>query len=207
MMHDPVREHERAIGAALARRHLRVALACSVFVVTMVGAAYAFVPLYNWFCRTTGFGGTPLVATAAPTAPIARKIVVRFDANVAPGLSWSFAPEQRAIELKLGETALVHYVASSNAKAETVGIASYNVTPPEAGGYFNKLECFCFTEQRLAAGERLEMGVAFFVDPALDKDPEFKTLHSITLSYTFFPVQKPAKPLADAGQAPAANLR
>jgi cytochrome c oxidase assembly protein subunit 11 len=184
---------------SLAYRHRTVALACAVFVVAMVGAAYAFVPLYNWFCRTTGFGGTPLVATVAPSAPIARKITVRFDANVAPGLAWTFAPEQREVELNVGETMLVHYVATSHSDRETVGSASYNVSPPEAGGFFNKLQCFCYTEQRLSAGERLEMPVVFFVDPALDANPEFKSLHTITLSYTFFPVQKPAKPLASNG--------
>jgi cytochrome c oxidase assembly protein subunit 11 len=184
----------------LRRRHRTVALACAVFVVAMVGAAYAFVPLYDWFCRTTGFGGTPIVATAAPAASIARKITVRFDANVAPGLPWTFEPEQREVELNVGETKLVNYVVTSRAKAETVASATYNVSPPEAGGYFNKLQCFCFTEQRLGPGERMEMPVVFFVDPALDADPEFKSLHTITLSYTFFAVQKTARPVAAAGE-------
>ena len=189
----------RAPDHSLLRRHRAVALACGVFVAAMVGAAYAAVPLYDWFCRTTGFAGRPVVATAAPAASIGRKITVRFDANVAPGLPWTFAPEQREVELHIGESVLVHYVAISQGDRETVGSATYNVSPPEIGGFFNKLQCFCFTEQRLAAGERLVMPVVFFIDPALDRDPAYKGVQSITLSYTFFPVLKPAKPVAAAG--------
>jgi cytochrome c oxidase assembly protein subunit 11 len=190
----------RAPDHSLLRRHRMVALACGVFVAAMVGAAYASVPLYDWFCRTTGFAGRPVVATVAPVAPIGRKITVRFDANVAPGLPWTFAPEEREVELHIGETVLVHYVATSHSDKESVGSATYNVSPPEIGGFFNKLQCFCFTEQRLAAGERLTMPVVFFIDPALDADPAFNGVQSITLSYTFFAVQKPAKPVAAAGE-------
>jgi cytochrome c oxidase assembly protein subunit 11 len=189
----------RAPDHNLVRRHRAIALACGVFVAAMVGAAYAAVPLYDWFCRTTGFAGRPVIATVAPAAPIGRKITVRFDANVAPGLPWIFEPEQREVELRIGESVLVHYVATSYGDRETVGSATYNVSPPEIGGFFNKLQCFCFTEQRLAAGERLEMPVVFFIDPALDSDPYYKGVQSITLSYTFFAVQKPAKPVAAAG--------
>jgi cytochrome c oxidase assembly protein subunit 11 len=184
----------------LLRRHRAVALACGVFVAAMVGAAYAAVPLYDWFCRTTGFAGRPVVATVAPASPIARKVTVRFDANVAPGLPWTFAPEQREVEVNIGETVLVHYVATSQSERETVGSATYNVSPPEIGGFFNKLQCFCFTEQRLSAGERLEMPVVFFIDPALDANSDYKGVQSITLSYTFFAVQKPAKPVAATGE-------
>jgi cytochrome c oxidase assembly protein subunit 11 len=190
----------RAPDHSLLRRHRAVALACGVFVAAMVGAAYAAVPLYDWFCRTTGFAGRPVVAIVAPGAPIGRKITVRFDANVSPGLPWTFAPEQREVELHIGETVLVHYVATSYGDRETVGSATYNVSPPEIGGFFNKLQCFCFTEQRLAAGERLTMPVVFFIDPALDRDPAYNGVQSITLSYTFFAVQKPAKPVAAAGE-------
>jgi cytochrome c oxidase assembly protein subunit 11 len=183
----------------LYRRHRIVALSCAVFVVTMVGVSYASVPLYNWFCRVTGFGGIPLIAKEAPTETIARKIYVRFDGNVAGGLPWTFAPEKNEIEVRLGESILVHYVATSASPSESVGIASYNVSPPEAAGYFNKLQCFCFTDQKLAPGERMEMPVVFFIDPAMDKDPEFNGLKTITLSYTFFPSKKAADPLAAAG--------
>ncbi|HEY7459233.1 MAG TPA: cytochrome c oxidase assembly protein [Xanthobacteraceae bacterium] len=186
----------RAEGAALARRHARVALALGTFVVAMVGAAYASVPLYDWFCRTTGFGGTPLVAAKAPDAPIARRITVRFDSNVAGGLPWDFAPETREVEIAIGETKLVHYVARNAGAQSTVGTATYNVSPPQAGAYFNKLQCFCFTDQRLTAGERMEMPVAFFIDPAIADDPDLRGLKNITLSYTFFPVKKQPDPVA-----------
>jgi cytochrome c oxidase assembly protein subunit 11 len=180
----------------LKRRHRAVALSCAVFVAAMVGAAFAAVPLYNLFCRVTGFGGTPLIATAAPAQAIERRVVVRFDANVAPGLAWSFEPEQREIEIRIGETALVHYVANNLSDHETLASATYNVSPPQAGGYFNKLQCFCFTEQRVGPGEKVEFPVVLFVDPAIDQDPELNSLTSITLSYTFFPVRKPPEPVA-----------
>jgi cytochrome c oxidase assembly protein subunit 11 len=193
----------RAEGAALARRHARVAAACGVFVAAMVGAAYAAVPLYDWFCRTTGFGGTPLVAKTAPAKASERRIAVRFDANVAGGLPWEFAPETREVEVAIGETKLVHYAAKNGWSAPTFGTATYNVSPPQAGAYFNKLQCFCFTEQRLEAGERMDMPVAFFVDPAILDDPELKSLKNITLSYTFFPVRKGPEPVAARGQSKA----
>jgi cytochrome c oxidase assembly protein subunit 11 len=198
------KEAARREGAELARRHARVALALGTFVLAMVGAAYASVPLYDWFCRTTGFGGTPLVATKAPSAPIERRIAVRFDANVAGGLPWEFVPETRVVEIAIGETKLVHYAARNAGSQPTMGTATYNVSPPQAGAYFNKLQCFCFTDQRLAAGESMDMPVAFFIDPAVADDPELKGLKSITLSYTFFPVRKQPDPVAARGgrQAP-----
>jgi cytochrome c oxidase assembly protein subunit 11 len=189
----------RASHRNLLRCHRTVALACAAFVAAMVGASYASVPLYDWFCRTTGFGGVPLIAKEAPAAPIARKITVRFDGNVAGGLPWTFAPEKNEIELAIGETVLFHYVAKSLGTRETVGIASYNVSPPEAASYFDKIQCFCFTDQKLSPGERVEMPVVFFVDPAIDQDPEFKSLRTITLSYTFFPSKRAPDPLAATG--------
>jgi cytochrome c oxidase assembly protein subunit 11 len=182
--------------AAVNRRHQAVALSCAVFVMAMVGAAYAAVPLYNWFCRTTGFGGTPLVAEKAPDKPIAREITVRFDGNVADGLPWHFGPDQPSIRIHIGETKLFHYTAKSFGFADSEGIASYNISPPEAAQYFNKLQCFCFTNQKLSPGEKLDMPVVFFIDPAIDKDPQFRSLDTITLSYTFFPAKRPAKPVA-----------
>jgi len=190
MQHDAQKSVARAEGAELARRHARVGAACGVFVACMVGAAYAAVPLYDWFCRTTGFGGTPLIATSAPTRTLDRTIRVTFDANVDPALAWRFGPEQRAVEVKIGETKLVHYGATNEWSEATVGTASYNVSPPQAGAYFNKMQCFCFTEQKLDAGERMDMPVAFFIDPAIADDPELKNLKEITLSYTFFPSKK-----------------
>jgi cytochrome c oxidase assembly protein subunit 11 len=197
------RDAARAEGAALARRHARIGLACGAFVAGMVAAAYASVPLYDWFCRTTGFGGTPLVAASAPAQALDRRIRIRFDSNVAAGLPWDFKPETREVEIAVGETRLVHYTARNDWSESTVGTASYNVSPPQAGAYFNKLQCFCFTDQRLAAGESMDMPVAFFVDPEIVNDPDLKSLKSITLSYTFFPSKKPPKPVAERGSAQA----
>ena len=175
------------------RRDLLVAAACGAFVAVMVGAAYAAVPLYNWFCRTTGFGGTTQVATAAPAQTLGRVVTVRFDANVAPGLPWRFAPEKNSVDVRIGEVLTVNYTVTNLAARETVGQASYNVTPPTTGVYFQKINCFCFTEQAMKAGETREMPVVFYVDPALAQDAEQNGLNTITLSYTYFPVrQEPA---------------
>lgn len=194
----PDQAHELA---ELRRLHLRVAFACGAFVGVMLAMSFAAVPLYDWFCRTTGFDGTPLIARSAPKETIERKIIVRFDANVAPGLAWTFAPAQQEVDIKVGETLLVHYVTQNIAAQESIGTATYNVSPPVAAAYFNKLECFCFTEQRLAAGERIEMPVAFFIDPAIDKDRELAGIREITLSYTFFPAKRRPEPVANiAGQ-------
>jgi cytochrome c oxidase assembly protein subunit 11 len=196
----------RAEGSDLARRHARVGLACGAFVACMVGAAYAAVPLYDWFCRTTGFGGTPIVATAAPAKSLERRITVTFDSNVGGGLPWTFGPEARSVEVAVGETKLVHYAAVNNWTEATVGTATYNVSPPQAGAYFNKMQCFCFTEQSLAAGERMDMPVAFFIDPAIQDDPEMRSLKHITLSYTFFPSRKsPGATAARPAEAAAAK--
>src|SRR5688572_9705601 len=134
----------RAEGAELVRRHTRVAAACGIFVALMVGAAYAAVPLYDWFCRTTGFGGTTQVSSAAPGEVLERTITVRFDGNVAPGLPWKFEPEQTSIKVKIGEVFTVFYSVTNLAARETVGQASYNVTPLTVGQYFQKINCFCF---------------------------------------------------------------
>ena len=152
------------------RRDIIVAGACGVFVAFMVGMAYAAVPLYDWFCKATGFGGTTQVATAAPAAVLDRMITVRFDANIAAGLPWRFEPEVNSINVKLGEVATVYYTVTNLSARETLGQATYNVSPPTVGAYFSKINCFCFTEQRLKPGERREMAVVFFVDPALAKD-------------------------------------
>ena len=183
-------------------RNLMVAAACGALVGVMVAAAFAAVPLYNWFCRTTGFAGTPQVASTAPGQVLARKITVRFDANVSGGLPWRFEPEANAIEVRIGETVTINYTVTNLAARETVGQASYNVSPPTAGAYFTKINCFCFTEQRLNAGEKREMPVVFFVDPALVKDEEQDGLSTITLSYTMYPVRQPEVPRAESATAP-----
>jgi cytochrome c oxidase assembly protein subunit 11 len=176
------------------RRDVLVAAACGVFVAAMVGAAYAAVPLYDWFCRTTGFAGTTQVATSAPSHTLDRKLKVRFDANVVGGLPWRLEPEQNWIEVRIGEVATVNYRVVNVSARETVGIASYNVSPPTAGAYFSKINCFCFTDQRLKAGEKRDMTVVFFVDPKLVTDSEQDGLDTITLSYTMYPVRQPETP-------------
>src|SRR6266446_7623758 len=134
----------------LRRSDAIVAATCGLCVAFMVGAAYAAVPLYDWFCRATGFNGTTQVATSAPSGALGRTITVRFDANVGPGLPWRFEPEQNSIEVRLGEVVTVFYKVTNLSERETAGQAAYNVAPPTAGTYFTKINCFCFTEQRLA---------------------------------------------------------
>ena len=148
-------------------RDAMVASICGFVVVLMVGASYAAVPFYDWFCRATGFNGTTQVATSAPSdAPLARKISVRFDANVGPGLPWKFEPEQNEIEVRIGEVVTVFYTVTNQAARTTTGVAAYNVAPLTVGAYFQKINCFCFTEQTMGPGEKREMPVVFYVDPA-----------------------------------------
>ena len=184
-------------GRKTTRRDAIVAASCGAFVALMVGAAYAAVPFYNWFCRTTGYAGTPQIATSHPSETLGRKITVRFDANVTPGLPWKFEPEQTSVDLRIGEVVTVFYIATNLTARETAAQASYNVTPLSIGSYFQKINCFCFTEQRLGPGEKREMPVVFYVDPSIVKDSEQDDLNTITLSYTFYPVREPAKPVAD----------
>jgi cytochrome c oxidase assembly protein subunit 11 len=190
-------------------RDALVAAICGAVVALMVGASYAAVPFYNWFCRATGFNGTTQVATSTPTAaPLARKIAVRFDSNVAPGLPWKFEPEQTEIEINIGQVVTVYYNVTNQSARTTSGQAAYNVAPLTVGAYFQKINCFCFTEQTMGPGEKREMPVVFYVDPALVKDGDNDGLNTITLSYTFYPVRDPApKPLA-AGETdkPKGNL-
>ncbi|GLK78558.1 cytochrome c oxidase assembly protein [Methylopila turkensis] len=188
---------ETPIPADMNRRNARIAVGCVAFVAVMVGAAYAAVPLYDMFCRATGFGGTTQVAAAAPAAALDREIVVRFDSNVGQGLDWSFRPETTQMKVKVGQSNLVVFKVRNRSDRELTGTATYNVTPETTGGYFAKLQCFCFTEQTLKPGEEIDMPVAFFVDPSIADNRELDRLNHITLSYTFFPV-KP-KPLASAG--------
>ena len=203
MENQPQQREGREAGDAIApRRRLTrdavVASICGFVVVLMVGASYAAVPFYDWFCRATGFNGTTQVATSAPSAaPLARKIAVRFDANVGPGLPWKFEPEQTEIEVRIGEVVTVFYTVTNQAARATTGVAAYNVAPLTVGAYFQKINCFCFTEQTMGPGEKREMPVVFYVDPALAGDSENDTLKTITLSYTFYPVRDPApKPVA-----------
>ena len=165
----------------------------------MVGMAYAAVPFYDWFCRVTGFGGTHAGRDRGAARSVERTITVRFDANVAGGLPWRFEPEQNSIEVRIGEVVTVNYVATNLAARETLGQAAYNVAPLTTGTYFQKINCFCFTEQRLEPGEKREMPVVFYVDPALAEDAELDDLNTITLSYTFYPRAR-AAPGRSAGR-------
>ena len=175
-----------------------VAICCS-FVIGMAGMAYAAVPLYEMFCKVTGYGGTTQRVEQASDVILDKTIKVRFDANVGPGLAWSFEPVQREVEMKIGETVQIMYKARNMAKTATTGQATFNVTPQAAGAYFNKVQCFCFTETTLKPGEELIMPVVFFVDPEIVKPVETKGIHTITLSYTFYPHEatKPVVSSAD----------
>ena len=172
----------------------------------MVGAAYAAVPLYNWFCRTTGFGGTPLVASAGPGQVLGRTLAIRFDSNVTSGLPWTFEPEQNKITVRIGEVATVHYKVVNQAARVISAQASYNVSPPQVGAYFTKINCFCFTQQTMKPGETREMTVVFYVDPEIVKDHDQDKLNTITLSYTFYRLREPARPLAQATDNKANKL-
>lgn len=191
----------------IARSNRKVAVVCASVFGLMVGAAYAAVPLYDLFCRVTGFGGTTQIATAESDVVIDRMITVRFDGNVNHSLPWKFKPAQRSVTLKMGESAQLAYLATNTGQQTTVGTSTFNVWPPSAGAYFNKLDCFCFTEQKLESGETVEMPVVFFVDPEMDKDPELKHVKEITLSYTFFPVEEPEQPVAARAEAPDAETK
>src|SRR5471032_2293430 len=179
------------------RRDLIVATCCGVFVACMVGAAYASVSLYTWFCKATGFAGTTQVADKAPDHVLGRALSIRFDSNVMPGLPWTFEPEQNEIKLRVGEVATIHYKVINEAAREITAQASYNVSPPQVGTYFNKINCFCFTQQSMKAGETREMAVVFYVDPAIAKDRDQNELNTITLSYTFYRLPEPERPVAE----------
>ncbi len=183
------------------KSNLRTVLACAGIVVTMTGAAFAAVPLYDLFCRVTGFGGTTQVASAdaARGVPILdRTIRIRFDANVAPGLGWRFEPETPDVTIRIGEPVTVMYRIRNTGPTASTGVATYNVSPPQIGAYFMKVQCFCFNDMTLQPGESSEAAVLFYVDPELVKDKERGNTREITLSYTFFPSKTQPKPVASA---------
>ncbi|MBV6656527.1 MAG: cytochrome c oxidase assembly protein [Devosiaceae bacterium] len=173
-------------------RPARTALALATFAGCMVGVAYAAVPLYELFCRVTGFGGTTQVADTAPVEALDQTIKVRFDANVAAGLDWDLDPVDTEIEVQIGAITETLYQAASLTGEDSWGTATFNVSPPQAGAYFNKMHCFCFELQHLAPGAVADMGVVFFVDPAILDDPSAARIDTITLSYTMFPADAPA---------------
>jgi cytochrome c oxidase assembly protein subunit 11 len=182
------------------RRKLITAMALVGVVAGMIGLCFASVPLYRMFCQATGLAGTPRTQGVSRSVGISERIItVRFDANVNPALPWQFQPAQPSVRLRLGEQALSYYRAHNQSPATVTGTATYNVVPEKVARYFNKLECFCFTEQTLAAGQTVEMPVVFFVDPALDEDPDAQEVTEVTLSYTFFRAPQSASTSAVAG--------
>ena len=181
-------------------RHRRVALSIIGIVVAMGGLSYASVPLYQMFCRVTGYGGTTQGASTAPQSRGARMITVRFDSNVGAGLPWTFTPEIPALTVRTGETATVFFKVANRSDREWAATASYNVSPDQSGLYFTKISCFCFSEQRLGPGETAEWPVVFYLDPALEKDETMAQVDGVTLSYTFFASKtQPANLRADSG--------
>ncbi len=186
---------------AARRRNARTGVVLIGVVAGMAGLSFASVPLYRLFCQVTGYGGTTQVATAAPGAVTDRVIKVRFNADTAPGLPWTFKPVQREIALKVGESGLAYYRARNLAAEAVTGTSTFNVTPLKAGQYFSKVQCFCFDEQRLEAGQELDMAVSFFVDPEILSDRNLDDVKTITLSYTFF--RAPGDTEAEAEQADA----
>jgi cytochrome c oxidase assembly protein subunit 11 len=173
-------------------RHRRVALACAAVAVGMVGLAYASVPLYRMFCQATGYAGTTQRAERPSSTVLDRTVTIRFDGNVAPGLTWTFEPVVRTVDVKVGENTLAFFRAHNTSDRTVTGTAAFNVTPEGAGAYFVKIACFCFTEQRLGPGESVDMPVSFYVDPAIAADKDARTISEITLSYTFYPVAEKA---------------
>ncbi|MEJ2516486.1 MAG: cytochrome c oxidase assembly protein [Methyloceanibacter sp.] len=169
-----------------------VALMLAGVVAGMVGLSFAAVPLYRMFCQATGFGGVPQVAETAPDTVLDRTIKIRFDTNVDSELPWDFKSEQRSVDVRIGESALVFFKAHNTTEKPVSGTAGFNVAPEIAGRYFTKIECFCFKQQTLAAGQSVEMPVTFFVDPKIVEDASTKNIEEITLSYTFYRSDDPS---------------
>ena len=180
------------------RRDMIVAASCGVVTALMVGASFAAVPFYNWFCRTTGYGGVPQISAVAPKQQLARTVTVRFDSNIAPGLPWRFEPEQNEMRVRIGEVATARYKVINQAARTITAQASYNVSPPTVGAYFTKINCFCFTQQTMKPGETRDMTVVFYVDPKIAEDGDQNKLDLITLSYTFYRLPDTAAPVAEA---------
>ncbi len=179
-----------------------------VTVVVVMGAlSWASVPFYSWFCKVTGFGGVTNVVETASDVILDRDMTIRFDGTTDPSLPWSFKPVQREMTVKIGQTALAYYEATNTSNRPVAGQATYNVVPYEAGGFFDKIECFCFTEQVLQPGETVVMPVSFFVDPAIVDDRDAKYVHTITLSYTFFEIPLPNQDTAALSDTAPADTK
>lgn len=179
-------------------RNLRTLALLVAVIATMTGLAFASAPLYRVFCEATGFDGTTQRATAAPGAAGGRLYTVRFNADIAPDLPWKFQPVQPFVRVHPGEQTLVAFRATNNSDHPITGTATFNVTPLIVGAYFDKIECFCFTEQTLQPGESADLPVTFFVSPEILKDKNTRDIDAITLSYTFFQAKNPVKPSAES---------
>jgi cytochrome c oxidase assembly protein subunit 11 len=190
----------------LGRRNARMAVKLGAVVAGMVGLSFASVPLYDLFCRVTGFGGTTMVAEKAPDKALERVVTVRFNADVNSSIHWDFRPDTHAVDVRVGEAMTVAYRAKNLEDRAVIGTATYNVTPEKAGQYFNKIQCFCFTEQKLEPGQSIDMPVNFYVDPAMADDPNMADVKTITLSYTFFRADDQSAALATPGKGAAAEL-
>jgi cytochrome c oxidase assembly protein subunit 11 len=188
---------------SLRTRNHKIAWIAAVTAIAMIGATYAAVPLYAEFCKRTGFAGTTQVAHNAPTIRGERSLVVRFDGNVSSDLDWTFEPETSSIILRTGATATVFFHVHNRSAKDTAAVAAYNVTPEVAGGWFDKISCFCFDEQRLGPGESADLPVVFFLDPALEQAHEMDDVQAVTLSYTLFAASGADKPVALAPRTPA----
>ena len=186
-------------AAAMSARNRRVDAICAAVGAGMLRLAYASVPLYQLFCQVTGFGGTTQRADRPSASILERTMTVRFDANIGDGMPWDFEPVSEPQTLQIGENGLAFYRVTNRSNRTIVGSATYNVTPEQAGIFFNKLACFCFTEQRLEPGESLDMPVSYFIDPEIVKDPDASRLSTVTLSYTFYEVKKPTAAAAATG--------
>ena len=185
----------------------RTVLQLVTVVVVMGALSWASVPFYSWFCKVTGFGGATNVVETASDVILDRAMKIRFDGSTDPSLPWSFKPVQREMTVKIGQTALADYEATNTSNRPVAGQATYNVVPYEAGGFFDKIECFCFTEQVLQPGETVVMPVSFFVDPAIVDDRDAKYVHTITLSYTFFEIPLPDQDTAALSDTAPADTK
>ena len=183
------------------RRNAVLGAVLAGIVLSGVALSYAAVPLYRLFCQVTGFGGTTQVASAAPVKALERRVTVRFNADVDPALPWSFQPVAREVTVRVGEQSLAFYRATNRGAEPVIGTATFNVTPLKAGAYFDKIDCFCFSEQRLGPGESADLPVSFFVDPAIADDRKLDDVSTITLSYTFFRAQSQPAPAKTALRA------
>jgi cytochrome c oxidase assembly protein subunit 11 len=185
------------IQRSASRSHRRVAFCIAGLALVMVGLSFAAVPLYALFCRATGYAGTPQIAARGANHLGQRRLTVRFDTNVAPGLAWTLMPQVAEISLRTGETATVYFTATNLTATEQAAVATFNVTPEQTGAWFNKISCFCFNEQRLGPHEQAEWPVVFFLDPNLETDPTMAAIDTLTLSYTVFAARRPPSVAAE----------